>query len=73
MATEKFYIVSDKIMPEVFKKVLEVKENLLTGKAKDISEAVKQTGIRRSTYYKYKDAILPMTEGLNSKKITLVV
>ena len=49
MASEKFYIVSNKIMPEIFMKVLEVKENLLTGKAKDISEAVKQTGISRST------------------------
>ncbi len=73
MASEKFYIVNSKIMPEIFIKVLEVKENLLTGKAKDISEAVKKTGISRSTYYKYKDHIFPMTEGLNSKKITLVV
>lgn len=73
MASEKFYIVNGKVLPEVFKKVLEVKENLLIGKAKDISEAVKQTGISRSTFYKYKDYIFTMSEGINSKKITLVV
>jgi chorismate mutase len=60
-------------LPEVFKKVLEVKENLITGRAKDISDAVKQTGISRSTFYKYKDHIFPMIEGIHSKKITLVV
>ena len=45
MAGDKYYIVSDKVIPEVFKKVLEVKESLLTGKYKDISEATKNTGI----------------------------
>ncbi|MDU5110430.1 MAG: ACT domain-containing protein [Clostridium sp.] len=73
MAGDKYYIVSDKVIPEVFKKVLEVKESLLTGKYKDISEATKNTGISRSTFYKYKDYIFPMSEGINSKKITLVV
>lgn len=29
MASEKFYIISSKVLPEVFKKVLEVKESLL--------------------------------------------
>ena len=28
MGSEKFYVVSDKILPEIFKKVLNVKENL---------------------------------------------
>ncbi len=73
MSSEKFYIVSGRVLPEVFKKVLEVKENLITGRAKDISDAVKQTGISRSTFYKYKDHIFPMIEGIHSKKITLVV
>lgn len=73
MNSEKFYIVNSKVLPEVFKKVLEVKEILLMGKAKDISEAAKQAGISRSTFYKYKDYVFPMSEGINSKKITLVV
>lgn len=73
MNTEKYYIINEKVLPEVFKKVLEVKEALFAGKSKDISEATKKTGISRSTYYKYKDYIFPMTESINTKKITLVV
>ncbi|MBQ6820218.1 MAG: ACT domain-containing protein [Clostridium sp.] len=73
MSTEKFYIINEKIFPDIFKKVLEVKEKIATGKAKDVSQAVKLTGISRSTYYKYKDYIFSMPEKFNSKKITLVV
>ena len=69
MNEEKFYIVGEEIIPEVFKKVIEVKENILTGKAKDISEAVKIVGISRSTFYKYRDHVFIMSEGINSKKI----
>ncbi|WP_297633695.1 ACT domain-containing protein [uncultured Clostridium sp.] len=73
MADEKFYIVNGDVLPDVFYKVLEVKELLHTGKAKDISEGVKVVGISRSTYYKYKDTVYQMAEGVNSKKITIVL
>lgn len=73
MSEEKFYIVNENVLPNVFYKVIEVKELLHTGKVKDISEGVKKVGISRSTYYKYKDAIYPMAEGVNSKKITIVL
>lgn len=73
MVDEKFYIVNMSVLPGVFYKVMQVKELLNTGKVKDISEGVKKVGISRSTYYKYKDAIYPMVEGLNSKKLTIVL
>ena len=73
MALEKFYMINSDVLPKVLKKVIETKENLAEGRAKDITEAVKQTGISRSTYYKYKDSIFPAKERLSSKKITLVV
>ncbi len=73
MADEKFYIVNEQVLPNIFYKVIEVKELLHTGKVKDISEGVKKVGISRSTYYKYKDFIYPMAEGVNSKKITIVL
>lgn len=73
MEAEKYYIVSENALPEVFKKVLDAKELLFLGKAKDISDATKQMGISRSTYYKYKDEVFPMIEGFHSKKITLIV
>ncbi|MDY6011606.1 ACT domain-containing protein [Clostridium sp.] len=73
MSEEKFYVVSENVLPDVFYKVIEVKELLHTGKVKDISEGVKKVGISRSTYYKYKDSIYPMVEGLNSKKLTIIL
>lgn len=69
----KYYIISEKVLPEIFKKVLSVKESLFNGSTKDVIEAVKKEGISRSTYYKYKDYIFPMNETIYSKKITLVV
>ncbi|MDO5038338.1 ACT domain-containing protein [Clostridium sp.] len=73
MSDEKFYIVNEQVLPNIFYKVIEVKELLHTGKVKDISEGVKKVGISRSTYYKYKDFVYPMAEGVNSKKITIVL
>ena len=73
MGMEKFYIVNEKSLPEIFKKVIEVKEIISLGKSKDISEAIRTVGISRSTYYKYKDDIFPMAEEMKSKKVTLIV
>ncbi|WP_394371311.1 ACT domain-containing protein [Clostridium celatum] len=70
---EKFYIVNEKSLPEIFKKVIEVKEIISLGKAKDVNEAIRTVGISRSTYYKYKDDIFPMAEEMKSKKVTLIV
>ena len=47
MGEDKFYIVNEKSLPEIFKKVIEVKENIELGNAKDISEAIKLVGISR--------------------------
>ena len=73
MGEDKFYIVNEKSLPEIFKKVIEVKENIELGNAKDISEAIKLVGISRSTYYKYKDDVFPMGQDMQSKKVTLII
>ncbi len=73
MGMEKFYIVNEKSLPEIFKRGIEVKEIISLGKSKDVSEAIRTVGISRSTYYKYKDDIFPMAEEMKSKKVTLIV
>ena len=73
----KFYVVSSDILPEVLEKVLEARTLLQSGKVKRISEAVKQVGISRGTYYKFsfsqeqnnRKAVITMT--LRSEKGTL--
>lgn len=54
---DNYLIVDKKVLPEVFEKVLEVKQMMEEGKYMQVSEAVKAVGISRSAYYKYKDHI----------------
>ncbi|NEZ45655.1 ACT domain-containing protein [Clostridium niameyense] len=67
----KYLIIDASILPDVFEKVVKVKELLATGKVKDISEGVKKSGISRSTYYKYKDFVFSVAEGVKSQKATI--
>ncbi|MEY7999054.1 ACT domain-containing protein [Clostridium sp. Mt-5] len=67
----KFLIIDTRILPDVFTKVVKVKELLRTKEVKDISEGVKQVGISRSTYYKYKDSVFTLSEGIIGHKITM--
>ncbi len=63
MAKERreFYIVDKKILPISIQKVIEVNE-LINSKKISKYEAIKEVGISRSTYYKYKDYIKPFFE-----------
>lgn len=73
MSEEKYYVVHERVIPEIFEKVVRVKELIYTGEVKDITEGVKVVGISRSAFYKYKDFVFTMSEGINSKKITLAI
>ena len=53
MSRQKHFLVSEDAVPPVFSKVLQAKELLATGQAKDVTEVVKMVGISRSVYYKY--------------------
>lgn len=66
-----FFLVDSFILPEVFSKVIEVKKVLSTGKIKTVNDAVKEVGISRSAYYKYKDYIFPFYETSRGKVLTL--
>ncbi|MBA5849937.1 ACT domain-containing protein [Clostridium sp. cel8] len=69
--SNKFLIIDSDILPDVFLKVIKVKELIRTGRVKDISEGTRKVGISRSTYYKYKDSVFDMSEGVAGHKITL--
>lgn len=64
----KFYVVSSEILPEVLEKVMEAQTLLQTGQARRISEAVKQVGISRGTFYKYKDAVFSFNAENSTRK-----
>ena len=67
----KFFVVSSDILPEVLEKVIEARTLLISGKAKRISEAVKEVGISRGTFYKYKDAVFSFDQD-QSRRNTVV-
>ena len=63
-----YLIVHKSILPEYYEKVLECRRLMESGKVREVSQAVKQVGISRSTYYKYKDFIFEPSEGAGSRK-----
>ena len=68
-----YYLVDRRVLPEVFIKVMEVKQRLNTGESVSVNEAVRKTGLSRSAYYKYKDSVLPFYEATSGKKVTLLI
>lgn len=67
----KYYIVDSALLPEIFSKVVEVKELLATGEAHTINEATARVGVSRSAFYKYKDAVRPFNDMLSGRIVTL--
>lgn len=63
-----YLIVDKRVLPGYYEKVVKASELLRRGLAKDVSEAVRQVGISRSTYYKYKDAVFAPGENALCKR-----
>lgn len=70
---KKYYVVRERAVPEVLLKVVEAKKLLDSGKAFTVQEAAEQTGISRSSFYKYKDDIFPFHEDAKGKTITFTI
>ena len=58
----KYYIVAAEALPEIFIKVSEAKRMMQAGEAGTVGEATRLTGISRSAFYKYKDAVQPFND-----------
>lgn len=66
----KYYIVEESALPEVFMKVVEAKRLLAIGEAATVNEATKLTGISRSAFYKYRDAVMPFQNMMTGRILT---
>jgi chorismate mutase len=66
----KYYIVEASALPEVFVKVAEAKRLLSIGEAATVNEATQKTGISRSAFYKYQDAVLPFKNMMSGRVVT---
>lgn len=70
---KQFYIIDKEVLPEVFLKVMEVKNLLETEKMLTVQEATEIVGISRSSFYKYKDSIMPFYEKGRGQTITILI
>ncbi len=70
--TKNYYIVDKSVLPEVFIKVMEVKNLIESGREKTVKDAVSKVGISRSAFYKYRDSILPLYEHSRGKNVTFL-
>ena len=53
----KYYLIRSDVLPEVFHKVISVKQLVDREDSVSINEACKRVKISRSAYYKYRDAV----------------
>ena len=70
MEEGKYLLVDERVVPDIFKKVLEAKRYIATGKAKNSSEAVRLANISRSAFYKYKDRVMEYNAQVSNNIVT---
>ena len=69
----KYFIVESTVLPEIYLKVAECKRLLETGEEHTVNAAARRTGISRSAFYKYKDAIRPFQDMMRGHIVTIQV
>ena len=70
---KRYFVVTEKAVPEVLLKVVEAKKLLESKRTVTVQEAVEAVGISRSSFYKYKDDIFPFHENEKGQTITLAI
>ena len=73
MDKTKYYLVKKKALPEVLLKVAEVKRMITADENMTVQEATEKVGLSRSSFYKYKDDILPFHEHEKGQTITILI
>ena len=63
-------LVDSNALPDIFRKVVEAKQYLLSGEASNTSDAARKAGISRSAFYKYKDMVMPFNNMRSGRILT---
>jgi len=71
VGNKKYYIVSHDILPESIKKTAEVKELLARGDVLTVNKAVREIGLSKSAFYKYRDGVFPFYRAVHKKIVTV--
>lgn len=70
---EMLYLVTKRAVPEVLLKVVAAKRLLDADKVFTVQEATDAVGISRSSFYKYKDDIMPFYDHARGKTLTFMI
>ena len=73
MGSEEYFIVKRDALPEVLLKVVEVKHMLACDESLTVREAADRVGLSRSSFYKYKDDVLPFHENTRGKTLNVML
>lgn len=68
-----YFVLKEKAVPEVLRKVVEAKRLIESGRCISVQEATDCVGISRSSFYKYKEDIFPFHDNVKGKTITMVI
>lgn len=68
-----YFVLKEKAVPEVLRKVVEAKRLIESGRCISVQEATNRVGISRSSFYKYKEDIFPFHDNVKGKTITMVI
>ena len=71
---KKFYLIREDVLPESVIKTLKIKDAWKNNSELSIYDAVKQYGLSRSAFYKYRETIFPVDEKLlDHREFTLIL
>lgn len=73
MSDDPYYLIRRSHLPEVIRKTVEVTELLQQHPELSVMEAVRQVGISRSAYYKYKDVARPFFSAVAGHIVTFAL
>ncbi|ANU25627.1 ACT domain-containing protein [Planococcus versutus] len=70
ISEQRYYLVREDVLTEAMQKTLEVKKMLQKDRI-TILEAVNKTGLSRSAFYKYRDAVFPFHSIVKERILTV--
>lgn len=73
MGPEEYYIVKQRALPEVLLKVVEAKHRLACDASLTVQEVTDEIGLSRSSFYKYRDDIVPFHENSRGKTLNIML
>ncbi len=73
MSQDPYYLVRRSHLPEAMQRTIRVMELLDQDPHMSVLEAVRQVGLSRSAFYKYKEAIKPIHSSIGEQIVTLAL